>query len=232
VSNPFGGAPNDKQNHSLSTKIDISGYEYSDAELNCAHEYLLPTIFAILESTPDTGMQKKIFELGCGNGVVANALHSKGFQLTGVDPSSQGIAHANRRYPHLSLALDSSESDLAERYGRFPFVLSLEVIEHVYAPRQFARRIYELLEPGGMALISTPYHGYFKNLALALTGRFDDHFTALWDNGHIKFWSMKTMGKLLEEAKFRDIEFRRVGRIPALAKSMIAIARKAQLNRS
>jgi 2-polyprenyl-6-hydroxyphenyl methylase/3-demethylubiquinone-9 3-methyltransferase len=54
----------------------------------------------------------------------------------------------------------------------------------------------------------------------------DKHFTALWDHGHIKFWSERTLRALLAEAGCHEIEFRRVGRIPALAKSMIAIARK------
>lgn len=61
---------------------------------------------------------------------------------------------------------------------------------------------------------------------LAITGRMDAHLTALWDHGHIKFWSMRTLAILLEEAGFCDIRFERVGRIPALAKSMIAVARK------
>jgi 2-polyprenyl-6-hydroxyphenyl methylase/3-demethylubiquinone-9 3-methyltransferase len=54
----------------------------------------------------------------------------------------------------------------------------------------------------------------------------DMHFTALWEDGHIKFWSIETLSTLLREAGFRDIRFLRVGRIPPLAKSMIAIARK------
>ena len=72
-----------------------------------------------------------------------------------------------------------------------------------------------------------PYHGYWKNLALALTGRMDAHFTAMWDHGHIKFWSIATLGELLREAGFADLRFERVGRIPALAKSMIAVARRS-----
>ena len=54
----------------------------------------------------------------------------------------------------------------------------------------------------------------------------DAHFTALWDHGHIKFWSYKTLTILLEEAGFTDVKFSRVGRIAPLAKSMIATARK------
>jgi 2-polyprenyl-6-hydroxyphenyl methylase/3-demethylubiquinone-9 3-methyltransferase len=38
------------------------------------------------------------------------------------------------------------------------------------------------------SVISTPFHGYWKNIALAVSGKFDDHFTALWNGGHIKFF--------------------------------------------
>lgn len=122
--------------------------------------------------------------------------------------------------------IGSAYDDLAEQYGQFPVVLSLEVVEHVYAPRDYARTVFSLLRPGGVAIISTPYHGYWKNLALAMTGRLDAHFTALWDQGHIKFWSIRTLGDLLREAGFVDIRFERVGRVPALAKAMIAMAWK------
>jgi len=87
--------------------------------------------------------------------------------------------------------------------------------------------MFNLLEDKGLAIISTPYHGYLKNLALALSGKMDAHFTALWDHGHIKFWSMRTLSELLRETGFVDIRFQRVGRIPALANSMIALARKS-----
>jgi len=105
-------------------------------------------------------------------------------------------------------------------------VLSLEVVEHVYDPRRYAATVFSLLEPGGTAIISTPYHGYCKNLAMALSGKMDAHFTALWDHRHIKFWSIKTLSALLCEAGFVDLRFQRVGRVPVLAKSMIAVARR------
>jgi 2-polyprenyl-6-hydroxyphenyl methylase/3-demethylubiquinone-9 3-methyltransferase len=54
----------------------------------------------------------------------------------------------------------------------------------------------------------------------------DAHFTALWDHGHIKFWSVRTVTALCREAGFLDVSVVRVGRVPPLAKSMIVIARK------
>ena len=96
----------------------------------------------------------------------------------------------------------------------------------MYAPRWYVRTVFDLLTAGETAIISTPFHGYWKNLTLALTGRTDDHFTALWDHGHIKFWSKRTLSMLLEEAGFVSVRFELAGRIRPLAKSMIAIARK------
>ena len=120
----------------------------------------------------------------------------------------------------------SCYDDLKAKYGCFPVILSLEVVEHVYYPRKFARCLFDLCEDGGRAIISTPCHGYLKNLALAVTGKLDAHFTALWDHGHIKFWSRRTLTSLLQAAGFRRIDFVLVGRIPPFAKSMIAIAHR------
>jgi 2-polyprenyl-6-hydroxyphenyl methylase/3-demethylubiquinone-9 3-methyltransferase len=205
-------------------KDNIPGYRYDDSKLNASHDYLLPTVKAIL--TNHFPSCQRIFELGCGNGSVANALSTIGFEVTGVDASEEGIAQAHQSYPDLNLRLGSAYDDLRTQYGQFPVVISLEVVEHLYFPRKFAKTIYDLLEVGGTAIISTPYHGYWKNLAMALTGTMDAHFTALWEHGHIKFWSLRTLTALLREAGFVNIEFSRVGRTPILAKSMIAIARK------
>lgn len=204
---------------------DLSGYRYADSTLNRSHDYLLPTVFRLLDELNLPADQRRLFELGCGNGSVAHALARRGWDVTGVDPSAEGITQAKCAYPDLKLYSGSAYDDLAAQYGQFPVILSLEVVEHVYFPRQYAATVFSLLQ-GGTAILSTPYHGYWKNLALAVTGKMDAHFTALWDHGHIKFWSTKTLAFLLQEAGFRDVRFERVGRIPALAKSMIAVARR------
>ena len=203
----------------------IDGYRYEESGCNASHKFLVPEVDRILQAL-SSQIPRRVFELGCGNGAVANHLELAGWHVTGVDPSVEGIALARLNYPRLSLQSGSCYDDLSNQYGKFPVVVSLEVVEHVYAPRAFAACLYSLVDDGGIAILSTPYHGYLKNLALAMTGKLDAHFTALWDHGHIKFWSRATLGQLLREAGFRSVEFRRVGRIPCVAKSMIALARK------
>lgn len=212
----------------MNDEAESTGYRWADAQLGCSHDYLLPTLLpelARLHAGVAAG-GARLFDLGCGNGSVAQVMSDLGWDVTGVDPSAEGIAQARAHYPALKLYDGSAYDKLAARYGRYPVVISLEVVEHVYAPRDYAATLFDLLEPGGTAVISTPYHGYWKNLAMALSGKLDKHFTALWDHGHIKFWSIKTLTRLLTEAGFVDIRFERVGRVPALAKSMIAIAMK------
>jgi 2-polyprenyl-6-hydroxyphenyl methylase/3-demethylubiquinone-9 3-methyltransferase len=80
-----------------------------------------------------------------------------------------------------------------------------------------------------MAIITTPYHGYLKNLLLAVTGKMDGHFNALWDHGTIKFWSVPTLTSLFEEVDLKREQVLRVGRVAALAKSMIVVFRKPRI---
>lgn len=196
-------------------------YIYDSPDTNDSHNILLPAVDKIVEEFSPAN----IFDLGCGNGSVAKHLSDR-YVVTGIDPSTSAVAMANKTYPDIRIESGSAYDDLRARYGTFDLVLSLEVVEHLYDPRAFAKNVYELLNPGGTAVISTPYHGYFKNLALAVTGRLDAHFVALWDGGHIKFWSIRSLGMLLNEVGLEVLRFERVGRIPALAKSMIAIAQR------
>lgn len=202
-------------------------YRYANAAPTWPHAYLWPALVQEIDALRREALAAGgVFDLGCGNGATAGMLAARGLSVSGVDPSESGIALARAAFPACRFDVASANDDLAAVYGRFPLVISLEVVEHLYDPRLFARRLYELTAPGGTAIVSTPYHGYLKNVALAVTGRLDAHFTALWDGGHIKFFSIPTLTTLLTEAGFVDIRFRRVGRVPVFAKSMMAVARR------
>lgn len=209
----------------------MAQYIFHDAAPTWANAYLWPVVQEnaqrVKSRLQSPGRSNpRAFDLGCGNGATAGMLSGLGFDVVGVDTSESGIALARTAYPACHFEVASAYDDLAGRFGQFSLVVSLEVVEHLYFPRKFAKAVNDLLEPAGTAIISTPYHGYLKNLALAITGKMDKHFTALWDGGHIKFFSKTTLRELLTEAGLQDIRFVRVGRIPPLAKSMIAIARK------
>ena len=199
-------------------------YHYNSAQPTWSNHYLWPPLKKILKSHLKAG--DSIMDLGCGNGATAAMLSENGFSVTAVDPSVSGVLVAKETYPNVQFAERSAYDDLRSEFSEFDAVISLEVVEHCFWPRLFAQTVFSLVKPGGYAVISTPFHGYWKNLAMALAGKFDSRHSPLWDGGHIKFWSEKTLRTLLKEIGFNNIKFQKVGRFPPLAKSMIAIARR------
>jgi len=207
---------------------DAAEYGWQDAAPEESHAYLLPAIEKALRPVALSASSRlRVFDAGCGNGALLRVLSGRGYELGGCDISEQGVAHARSSCPDAHIEHLSGYDPLAERFGtEWDVVISTEVIEHLYAPRTFARRVHELLRPGGTLIVSTPYHGYLKNLALAAAGALDSHFTALWDGGHIKFWSFKTLSALLAERGFENFRFSGAGRLPYLWKSMVVSCRK------
>ena len=202
----------------------MNEYQYWNANPTFANSYLWPVLRSVIEARE--WHKRSAFDLGCGNGATCNFLSALGFDVRGVDTSESGIANAQKTYPNIKASVGSAYDDLASQYGTFPLVVSLEVIEHCVDPHGFAKTFLSLIAPGGIGFLSTPYHGYLKNIALAVTGKMDRHFTALWRGGHIKFFSMETLGQLLKEAgAIKNVRFIRVGRISALAKSMVAVVK-------
>lgn len=188
--------------------------EWRNADAQPHHLYLWPHIRAFLEHLAPG----RAADLGSGSGWIAAQLAAMGHEVTGVDISASGVAVAKRAFPEAGFRQGSVYEDFGEQ---FDIVVSSEVIEHLYEPRRFIDNIYRSLRPGGAVVLTTPYHGYFKNLALSIFNGWDFHFSVGDEGGHIKFFSPRSLEALLTDAGFRDIEFRYAGRIPALARSMV-----------
>lgn len=198
-------------------------YGWVDTELTDANKIVIPAILSML---PKNGA--RVLDLGCGNGTLAAALQAQGYEVVGVDASNDGIELARGRFPGIEFKTCSIYDDKFRLTvgGGYEFVISLEVAEHLYWPKMLIKQAHSVLAPGGKFLVSTPYHGYLKNLAISVVDGWDRHFTVDWDGGHIKFFSRATLTQFLLNEKFSDIEFMGVGRFPALWKSMILSGRK------
>jgi 2-polyprenyl-3-methyl-5-hydroxy-6-metoxy-1,4-benzoquinol methylase len=167
---------------------------------------------------------RSICDLGCGNGHISGRLAALGYHVTGVDASASGIQIAQRAYPEVEFVHALIDRDLS--LGKFDLVISSDVIEHLYRPSDLLEAAISQLKPGGQILLGTPYHGYLKNLVLAATGKMDAHFSALHDGGHIKFFSVNTLSKLMRAHGFDNLRFTFYGRAPWLWKNMICHAHK------
>ena len=191
--------------------------------------YLHPAAEALFPAI-QPGM--RVLDVGCGNGYWAGWFVERGCRVVGLDPSPSGIQVAREAVPPARFEEAVVTTDTLAQLGEDPFdlVVSFEVVEHVYSPKTWAQGCFSALKPGGTLVCSTPYHGYFKNLALAVTGKWDHHHQPLNEGGHIKFWSVPSLSRQLEEVGFRDVRFQGAGRYPGLWKSMVLAARRPGLS--
>lgn len=205
-----------KTDRELSLKMDE--FVWDTNENTEVHSFVLP----ILNKWIPKNEKLKLFDLGCGNGALTSQIYTPQIECTGTDYSTTGIEIAKRHFSDIHFFQSNMEHSLPlEHHGCYDIVISNEVIEHLLLPRQLFARAKEALRPGGALIISTPFHGYWKNLALALTNKFDSHWHPLRDYGHIKFFSLKTLETLFKEEGFKVEEIERVGRIPIFARSMM-----------
>jgi 2-polyprenyl-3-methyl-5-hydroxy-6-metoxy-1,4-benzoquinol methylase len=196
-------------------------YGYYAENWNHIHKYVLKPLLKILGEKKE----RKILDLGCGNGWLVNYLIEQGYDAYGTDASISGIEIAGKKNKNRFFIQDLSKNDLPPELEdvQFNTIISTEVIEHLYQPKEYLDLCKKILAKngGGELILTTPYHGYLKNVVLSLSGKMDKHFTVLWDGGHIKFWSRKTLTGLLAEKGFTQINFTGCGRLPYLWKSMM-----------
>jgi 2-polyprenyl-3-methyl-5-hydroxy-6-metoxy-1,4-benzoquinol methylase len=195
-------------------------YGYKTADEPFSHSYVWPTV---LEFCPPLTPSTRVLDVGCGSGFNAAQLIERGCHVVGIDMSKDGIALARQTYPRGRFEVLSADDKLLSNLNEPPFdlIVSTEVVEHLYDPRSYAKGCFTALRPGGRLIVSTPYHGYLKNLVLSLLNKWDTHASPLWDGGHIKLWSRKTLTALMSEAGFVNPQFRGAGRFPYLWMSMV-----------
>jgi 2-polyprenyl-6-hydroxyphenyl methylase/3-demethylubiquinone-9 3-methyltransferase len=201
--------------------------EYFNAEPLYGTSYLEPRVLEFTKRLPPGA---RALDIGCGNGYWTAFLTDRGCDAVGIDPSESGIEIAREQHPAVRFERFEVSTDILTRLGEppFDFIISIEVIEHIYDPQAFAAACFAALRPGGQLLLSTPYHGRIKDVAIALTGGFDRHHGSLHVGGHIKFFSPTTLERLLDGAGFQNLEYVGAGRVPYLWKSMLMFAEKVR----
>jgi len=198
-------------------------YGFNDSSPSHTFFYLYQPLLALLNKDKN----QYILDLGCGNGHLVNYLNEQGYNVYGTDASEKGIAIAKETKPDRFFVQDLSTNKLPVELQKIKFdtIISTEVIEHLYDPEGFIIFCKEALKGKGELIISTPYHGYLKNLTLSIFNKWDAHLGPTWHGGHIKFWSRKTLSQLLTDVGFVVTDFKGCGRMPYFYKSMVIKAK-------
>lgn len=102
---------------------------------------------------------KKVLDVGCGGGILAEAMAGAGATVSGIDLSEKALKvaklHLHESGHSIDYRLISAEDYAAEHAGEFDIVTCMEMLEHVPAPASVVAACARLVKPGGHVFFST-----------------------------------------------------------------------------
>ncbi len=116
---------------------------------------------------------KKVLDVGCGGGILAEAMAGLGAEVTGIDLSEKALKvarlHLHESGRSVDYQLASAEDFAAAHAGAFDVVTCMEMLEHVPEPASVVAACAKLAKPGGWAFFST-LNRNLKSYLFAIVG--------------------------------------------------------------
>jgi 2-polyprenyl-6-hydroxyphenyl methylase/3-demethylubiquinone-9 3-methyltransferase len=142
-----------------------------NSEFRPLHEINPLRLDWINEQVPIAG--KKIIDVGCGGGILAESMAARGASVTGIDmaPTPLQVAklhllESGQQVEYLQITAEN----MAETHsGQFDIVTCMEMLEHVPDPASVVHACAKLVKPGGMVFMSTINRNP-KSFAMAIVG--------------------------------------------------------------
>ncbi len=162
-------------------------------------------MLTMLESLPPS----KVLDVGCNTGELAKRLRGRGHHVTGIDMAEVGpIVENCDEFIVVDLDVDGAAA-LAGRH--FDVMVAGDVLEHVREPERRLGELLELLSPGAQVVISVPNFAHWYPRARVALGLFDYDVRGILDRDHLRFFTRRSLRRLLADAGLRVVRWETSG---------------------
>lgn len=148
---------------------------------------------------------KNLLDVGCGDGVLKSFIKNKVDNIYGLDNDKLSVDKCKLLYKKVTL-INLNSQNIPYKNNYFDCVTCLDVIEHIIDPEMLLNKIYKILKPNGILIISTPNIRFTDHiLKLICNGTFPKTSldASIYDGGHIHFFTYKDLITLLKETGFK-----------------------------
>ncbi len=149
------------------------------------------------------GRGRRALDVGAADGLLSRHLTAAGWRVVGIegdaDAARRGAAHCER------MIVADLDGPLPDLDGPFDLVVCGDVLEHLKHPQRVLPALGRLVSPGGHLLVSVPNIAHLWVRLNLLAGRFEYTDRGILDYTHLRFFTRRSLQRLLIEAGLRVV---------------------------
>lgn len=181
----------------------MAGGEEADRERSWLRSTLYADILVALEQQSSLN-SKRLLDIGCGTGELLTFMKQHGWEVIGLELSSEGAAIAKSKDLEVySLGIDEFLAKHPQYSSTFAVVTLLHVLEHVPNPVEFLNLVRKLVVGGGVVVIQAPND--FSELQLSAQQYLQKEPWWIAIPDHINYFDFQSLHTLLERLGFEVI---------------------------
>ena len=142
---------------------------------------------------------KKILEIGSGNGFFLEELKKEKYDISGCEISKERLIHLKKLKNITTYNFDFNFKIL-ELGKKFDVVVMFHVLEHISNPKEFLENVRGVLKDKGKIVIEVPNSDDHQ---LALNESYNQWY---WQRAHVNYYHPKTLSQILNKTKFKKIK--------------------------
>ncbi len=180
------------------------------------YEYSAPPQHAATKVARIVGEGKRVLELGSGPGSMTRLLADNQCRVTALELDPEAIKIV-AQYCEQVYSCDLNDPEwhsVLSGLDKFEVIVAGDVLEHLLDPWTILESLHPLLEKDGYVVVSLPHMAHNAIVACLLTGDFEYQPWGLLDKTHIRFFAIKNIQRLFNDAGFKIVEVDFVVRTP------------------